>query len=392
MAKYENFNLGALKQYDKLWSPNDAKFLQTYIDNSAMLKVKYGFWRKNFEIDREIRTVDSNGVAAFNIQSKKYVADGMAEYKAPLAHSTPFDRYGVAGYSGSFANFGKSAQDITVEDRMRMEKEFEMYRKEDPFLDEYVEDIQRLRNYCDSLLSHNAGELISTGMILGRDDTGLPIMTYQDAKVPTENKVKAGTKVWSDPTADILDYMHKIETNYRLRTGDEQPMKWQITLNQWRNNFLTNTVIKEKITDWRKVRELPVSSGGTVLEEWYMEYVNSLGLTSPIEIVTEGEIRDGVDTRTAVQGWSDNVAVLRPRGFAGVIVHADIARAIMSEKYKSNSVKRNVAYIENNLYAIINSVIDVDGWTRLRTEIEGCAAPALTCAPYLIIVDTATAD
>ena len=392
MAKYGIFDLGALKNFDKLWSPADINFLQSYIDNAAMLKVNYRFWAENFEIESQIRPTNSQGVVSFTIETKTHQPDGFADYKAPLAHNTPIEYEGLAGYSGSFSTFGKALPDITIEDRERMAKELAMFRKEDPFLDKWVDDIQRLQNHMDSLLSYNAATLLTTGKVVGRNAAGKAIMDYQDARIPSSNFVKGGTTAWTDASADLLVLMQKIETEYREKTGDEQPLKWQIPLAMCRNVFLTNAKLKEDVIAYRKNIELPYSSNGVVLEDWIVSYINVLGVVSPIEIVKEGEQRVDGDIRTDVKGWDNKYAVLRPRGYAGLILHGEILKASFASKYQSNSVQRNVAYLNNNLYALINSVIDIDGYPVLRTEIEGCAAPVLTCAPFITIVDTSQAN
>lgn len=392
MAKYGIFELGALKNFDKLWSPTDMNFLQSYIDNSAMLKVNYRFGYENFAIESQVREANSQGVVSFTVETKTHQPDGIADYKAPLAHNTPIEYEGMAGYSGSFSTFGKALPDITIEDRERMAKELAMFRKEDPFLDKWVDDIQRLQNHMDSLISLNAASLLTTGKVVGRNASGKAIMDYQDARIPSANFVNGGTKAWTATDADLLGSMQAIETAYRERTGDEQPLKWQIPLYMWRNVFLKNAQLKADVVAYRKLMELPTSSGGQVLEEWIVTFINAIGLTSPIEIVKEGVQRVDGDTRTDVKGWDNKFAVLRPRGYAGLILHGEILKAKFASSYKSNTVQRNVAYLNSNLYALINSVVDIDGYPVLRTEIEGCAAPVLTCAPYLTVVDTSQAN
>lgn len=387
MGKYGNFNLGI---FDKLWS--EGKFIQSFVDKSAMLKTNYRFAFENFEIERQVRPVDKDGVASFTIESRALTPDGMADFKGALAHNTGIDKEGSMAYSGSIGTFGKALNPVTVMDREEMAKTIAMFGNESRLVLDYIEDLQTLKNYMDSRLSNMAGQLISTGKIIGRNGEDMAILYNQDAKIPTANKVNAGAKAWTDPTADILDYMHNIESAYRDRTGDEQPLKWQIPLSMWRNVFLTNTAIKAKIVEYRTLKEQPTSSGGTVLEEWYVEYINNLGLTSPIEIVKEGECQVGLDTRTDVNGWDVKYAVLRPRGYAGLIVHGDILKAVLAKKYTSKTIERTVAYLEGGIYALINSVKDTDGYPEFHTDMEACAVPALTCAPYITIVDSSTAD
>ncbi|MGL5731721.1 MAG: hypothetical protein ACRCX5_11460, partial [Bacteroidales bacterium] len=358
MANYGNFDLGNL---DKMWG-SDKRFLQSFIDSSALLQTNYRFCFENFAIDGRTIPVDKNGVGSFTVETKALEPDGMAEFKAAMAKNTGIDQIGSAGYSGSIVNFGKALNPVTITDREELARKIEIFGSEKQIVKDYIESLQTIKNYMDARLSNMAGQLISTGKILGRNKDGNGLMYHQDALVPSANRVNGGTKAWTEPTCNLLDQMQDIEKAYRDRTGDGQSLKWQIPLNMWRNIFLKNEGILTKVKEYRTIRELPTSSGGTILEDWIKEYINALGITSPIEIVKEGEVEIGLDTRKAVKGWDDKIAVLRPVGEAGLIIHGEILKATLSQKYASRTVARNVAYMERGLYALINSEYDIDGY------------------------------
>ncbi len=390
--KYENINLEAFKE---IWMSDDRAFLQTFIDESEFMKVNYKFCYENFIPRLTSLEVDGDGIAAFKIDTKVHTPDGMADFKAPLGRNTGVNFKGSAGYTGSVATFGKALQPVdALEDRSwrKLEQQFGSASR---IIMDWLPKVQTLRNYMDSRLSNMAGQLLSSGMILGDGDGNNAVMYLQDARVPEANKVKAGAKVWEDSDCDILDQMHKIELDYRERTGDLQPLEWMIKLDMWKNIFMTNSKLKASIIEWRKIKELPTSSGGTVLEEWIVSYINSIGITSPIRIAKEGEVSiDSInggfqDLRKDVQGWDSKIAILKPRGYSGEIIKGEILRATLLDDANSKTVRNMVAYAEGGLFALITSVVeDNNGLSTLHTDMEGCCAPALSIAPYLTLVDT----
>lgn len=385
MAKFGTINLGS---YDDFFLSSDARFLQRYVNTENLINVNYKFAYENFAVDPTILDTNADGVTPFVVTNKVAQADGMADFKAPMAQNTGIDLAGSTAYTGSIGNFGKGLNPVTVADREKQAKIIAQFGSESPLVKDYIEQVQMLQNHLDSTLSWMAGKMLTEGKILA-DDGFYSI----DAKLPTANKVTAGKKAWTEASADILDYMNKIETNYRERTGDLQPMKWQIPLYMWRNSFLTNAGIKAKINALRTARELPLSNGGTVLEDWVIQYIQELGLTSPIEIVKEGEVKVGLDTRTDVKGWDNKYAVLRPIGYAGLIMHGEILKAKVFSSYQSKSVQRQIAYMNSGIYALINSVFeDANGMPVFKTDMEAACAPVLTEVPAHVVVDTSTAD
>lgn len=391
MAKFELTDLGLL---DKLWNSADKRYLQTFIDNSALLRTNFNFCYQNFGIDSNVVPISADGEMSFTVHTKANEPDGMAEYKTPLAKNTGIDQKGSAVYSGSLPNFGKALNPMTVLDRESKAKVVAQFGADSPLVLDYVENVQTLKNYVDARYSNMAAQIISTGKIVGKNDStnGAP-MYMLDALIPAENKVKAGAKVWSASDCNILDQMSKIETDYRNRTGDVQPMKWQIPLYMWRNVFLTNSQLKTDIINWRKLNDMTVSSGNTVMEDWVINFINTIGITSPIEVITEGEVEVGVTYRKDVQGWANTIAVFRPVGMAGSVLHGEILKARLSQTYGTSAVQKMVAYLNGGIAAIINSTkYDEDGFPVYHTDIEACGAPVLTETPAHVIVDTATAN
>lgn len=386
MAKFGEMKIGV---YDKLWTNNDKTYLQRFIDNSAMLTVNYTFAYNHFTAAPMPTPTNASGEAIFRVWSKKTVADEMADFRAPLSENTAMDKTGFSDYMGSVPDIGKGFYEKASE-RYQKEKLFEQFGNDVNIVSNYIDNVQKLRNTVDSRLSWMAAQLMSTGSIIGTNTENGDVWYKQVAPIPTANVVKAGTAVWTDASCDLISQMQKIETDYRERTGDEQPLKWNITLNMWRNVFLKNEKLKADIINYRKVELLPYSIEGAMSEDWVNQYLNAIGLLSPIEIVQEGsvEVEKGLDTRRDVKGWDDKIAVLRPRGLAGEFEYTNNLDVVFAQKYQSPSVTKSLASISGGLMSLILSTVDNAGLPEWHTDMFCSATPALTEFPYHTIVHT----
>jgi len=392
MAKYGNIKLGA---YDRIWSDTDKKYLQAFIDNSAMLQVKYRFAYNHFSIAGSTLPTGSHGEAIFRIAAKTTRPDEMADFRAPLSSTTQMDRTGFADFMGTIPEIGKGF----------MEKHTERYQKEqivkqfgtdsitNELIKNYIVDLQALKNTVDLRLSNMAAQIMSTAAIKGVNADNENVIWYNlKAPVPAANFVNAGEKVWTDADCDLIEQMYKIENDFRERTGYDGAMKWNITLNMWRNVFLKNAKLRDDVINYRKVAEKPYSLGSTLSEDWVNEYLNVLGLISPIQVIEEGEILGGVTVRKSVKGWEDDIAVLRPMGEAGQIQHTGVLDAIFAERYKSPVVERQTASVgDSGIMTLITSTVDNAGYPEWHTDLFCAAVPALTEYPYHVIIKTSVA-
>ena len=390
MAKFGELNIGV---YDKLWSNNDKKYLQKFIDDTAMLNVNYTFAYQHFVNASMPTETQPSGEALFRVFAKKNVADEMADFRAPLSDNTAMDKTGFTDYMGTIPDIGKGFYEKAAE-RYQKEKLFEQFGNDATLVNNYIDDLQKLRNTVDSRLSWMAASLMSTGQIIGVNTEGGDVWYKHKAEIPASNFVKAGgDNVWSDPNCDLVKQMRQIEQDYRESTGDEQPMKWNITLNMWRNIFMKNAQLKADIINYRKLNIEAYSINGTLAEDWVNEYLNALGLLSPIEIVKEGEVEveKGLDNRRSVKGWADNIAVFRPRGNAGEFEYTSNLDMLFAQKYQSPSVVKTTASLSGGLMGLILSTVDNAGYPEWHTDLFCSATPALTEFPYHVIVNTATA-
>ena len=358
-----------------------------------MINVKYRFVFSQFEVDPEITPTARSGASPFTVASKQLLADEMADYRARGSKNKAMDNQGIEWYTGTLTDLGKALKPMTTDDREQFATMIEQFGSDAYVIDQYVEGVARLRNSVDSRLSYQGAELMTTGKITGNNGEGTAEFYSQKAEIPAENFVNAGKTAWSDPSADLIQLMRTIEDKYRDRTGDDQPFKWQIPLKMWRDVFLTNTKLNANVQNYRATRELPITKEGLIIEDWVIDYITVLGVLSPIEIIQEGSIESLNDVRREVKGWANDIAVFRPRGYAGLIKRAAIYDAEKARKYASKTVERSVAYLENGLYGLVNKTsFNTDGYPEWHTDIYATLAPALTEFPYHVIVKTSQAD
>jgi hypothetical protein len=142
-----------------------------------------------------------------------------------------------------------------------------------------------------------------------------------------------------------------------------------------------------------------INSGGSTLDtniitwEQLVAYSrSSVSKISPIIVVKESQVVQDIETTRTVNGWKPNVAVLRPLGMAGVIVHAKTADVQLLQSGEVNpAIAVNIAKVQNFLY-IINKVTPNGLLKSYHTDVIGRYAPVLDESQYHVCVDTSTAD
>lgn len=391
MAKYGNPKLGL---YDQLWSSSDKKYLQSFFDNAALLQVKYKFAYKHFQKASMSIPTGQSGEATFHIVAANTTPDEMADFRAPLSNTSQLDRPGLVDYYGSIPEIGKGFKETASEryQKERIVAEFGNDAVETQLIQKYLVDLQTLRNTVDSRLSNMAAQVMTTGKIVGHNADNENLEWYRlNVPVPAENFVNAGAKVWTDATADLLAQMQQIENDFRDRTSYDGAMKWNITINMWRNVFLKNKQLRDAVLNYRTLAEKPVAANASLTEAWLNDYFNAMGVISPIEIIEEGEALAGINTRKSVVGWDDSIAVLRPVGYAGEFMYTGSLDAVFAQKYKSPVVDRLVASLEGGMMTLINTTNDNGGYPEWHTDLFCAAVPTLNEWPYHVVVNTAKA-
>jgi hypothetical protein len=127
--------------------------------------------------------------------------------------------------------------------------------------------------------------------------------------------------------------------------------------------------------------------------EQLVQYSRSpISKIAPIRIVREQQTVQGITTYTTVKGWKTNTVVLRPLGYAGVLVHAQVADV---ELMKSGEVNSNIQFSLAKVQGFLNVInkITPNGMLKAyHTDVIGRYATVLDETPYHVVVDIATAD
>ena len=109
---------------------------------------------------------------------------------------------------------------------------------------------------------------------------------------------------------------------------------------------------------------------------------------SPIVLVEEKEYDKDKSTgqMKAVNGWADNIVVLRPTGDAVRFMRKQILDETYAQ-YLNNSVQRNFAPFANGLATIVNTTVPSGMYNEWHTQILFSCVPALVEFTKHVIVD-----
>lgn len=369
------------------------QILRDYIDNSGMININYNWWRNQFAVNPEVTPTDSSGKASFMVQASENRAAGVLDMRAPLGKAHPYKKEGISFYTGTIPDFTSDAIAETAMERMYKEKYFAEFGNDAKFIREWTKRVQDLIDAKDQTANYMCAQLQTEGYVkydIGRGIKGIK----QKAAIPEENFVKAGEKVWTVPDAKLFSQMAIIEDGFRQRTGFTGAMKWLIPKKMYSNVFLHNAEVKQWINYLRNLNtnspmeapDIPV-----VLKKQFDDAVAAFDGLSPIEIVVEEEKNKDWKGDTTVNGWAANVAVLRPVGYAGLIMHTTSLDQEMANMAGNNVVSQAFAPIDG--FSLIHNAEMVDGeYKSWNTRLITSFIPALTEFPEHIIVDTATAD
>lgn len=369
------------------------QILRDYIDNSGMININYNWWRNQFAVNPEVTPTDSSGKASFMVQASENRAAGVLDMRAPLGKAHPYKKEGISFYTGTIPDFTSDAIAETAMERMYKEKYFAEFGNDAKFIREWTKRVQDLIDAKDQTANYMCAQLQTEGYVkydIGRGIKGIK----QKAAIPEENFVKAGKKVWAVPDAKLFSQMAIIEDGFRQRTGFTGAMKWLIPKKMYSDVFLQNTEVKQWINYLRNLNtnspmeapDIPV-----VLKKQFDDAVAAFDGLSPIEIVVEEEKNKDWKGDTTVNGWAASVAVLRPVGYAGLIMHTTSLDQEMANMAGNNVVSQAFAPIDG--FSLIHNAEMVDGeYKSWNTRLITSFIPALTEFPEHIIVDTTTAD
>ena len=387
MAKFDFNN----SRYARLFSDNDVRFLQTYIDEAALLQVNYGWWATQFRKADQLTPTAPDGTATFTVKSRKAEAAPLMDIRSRLADSLPMDNEGVEFYSASIPDFIAPGIVEKATERYYKEEQFAQFGNDRDIILAWTQEVQTRYDSANATLTYLGSKLESMGEIYYDAGRGAH-MALHKAKIPTENFKTAGAKAWTDPTCKLIDQMAKIEDDFRNATNYNAPLVWKIPIQMFREVFKTNEQVKQWIIDSKKIANEPITANFVYDDATVLSFLAKNDTISLIELVVDKVRKMTMTTDTMVNGWKQNIAVLCPAGYVGEIEFTDQLEEKLFKNYGSSIVQKNYASLQQGLMRLITTTLNNGNFKEWHTDLIMSAVPALTEFPYHVIVNTTTAD
>lgn len=375
--------------YSKLWDSKEGGQLLTFLLNDPeMIRSNHNFWKQKFLVDPNITPTAADGTATFKSEMREIETGSMMHMRAPLGDTITRDKKGVKFYTGVIPDFISDGFREQAMEREYKEQQFiENFGNDAMIIAQFANEVQALVDSADQTLSNMGAQVMSKGHIYYNFGLGLQGGLYK-AEIPAENFCTAGESVWNT-TCNLLDQMREIERKYKEDIwGVDIQLQWEIPYDMFHNIVLKNKQVREWIIENRKLNNNVVVDGMVMTEAMFREYIGTFEGVSPIVVIEEKQKNEGV----TVKGWKPNVAVLRPRGYAGVIRHTNILDQKMYEKYGSNLITRTFGKTNDGLFTLMNTVIQNGSMKEWHSEGMMSAIPTLDEFLWHVIVDTTTAD
>ena len=382
--KFENSN------YNKIWEAQEGrKILSTILNEEGFVKPNFTFYLEKFKIDPALTPTNAKGEAIFTSTMREIVNADLMDMRAPLSDTRTADKVGVAYYNGRIPDFAPAGFVEKAPERWYKEENFAQFGDAALLAQYATDEVQRMVDSANMTLSYLAAKALSTGETIYDMGAGIQSAIYK-SYIPTENFVKAGAKVWSDPDALIIDQLVQIETEFKDKWGIDIAMQWEMTKEMFDAYFLKNKQVKEWVISYNAMNNVTLPSNLQLTKDLVLTALEAHPSgVSPIVIVNEKQkdINQGV-----VRGWKAGNAVLRPRGYAGYIRRASILDEVIYKRYANSVNTYNFTPALNGLGVFMNSVVVNGNFKEWHTDLFVKAIPTLDEFLYHIIVDTTTAN
>ena len=382
--KFEN------SDYNKIWKSNEGrKVLEMILNEPDFIKPNYTFYLEKFRIDPVLTPTNNVGEAIFTSSMRELATADLMDMRAPLGDTRVADKKGISSYYGVIPDFAPAGFKETATERWDKEKYFTQFGDASLIAQYASNEIQRMTDSANMTMSYLAAKALSTGETIYKMGEGIKTSIYK-SPIPEENFVKAGSKVWSDPTCPILDEMSRIEEEFKNKWGVNMSMQWEMTQEMFDAYFLKNDQVKEWVQYFRTINNTPLPALGTLTRDLAKEAIVAHPYNiSPIVIVDEKQkdVNHGI-----VRGWKEGVAVLRPAGYAGYIRRASVFDEELFSRYGNKVNSYNFTPALNGLGVWMNSVIVNGNFQEWHTDLFIKAIPTLDEFLYHVIVDTKTAN
>ena len=412
------------------WSPDEAieklykhglldssnqGFLQTLIDNTIEIDENAFFWQEHFRVEGneyDIDIADLKKNPAWTVRQKINRTVPMADAMAPLSETMQLDAEGFSEKTGSIYQYGKGLFETSMS-KLELAARLRELGPDQSLVEGYVRGVAdlvkthnlRVSNMAAMTLSRGGeyGNMISLPKVGGGTGTtqGFSgVQVYQSPYIPASNYKHAINNVWSDANADIPEQMRQIEFDFKEANNipENTPFEWDIPWDTVVNILLKNAAFIKEVNRYIALyapdKVIIVNSGqstttvDTITYEQLVAYSRSaISKISPIRIVREQQTVQGITTYHTVKGWNPNVVVLRPLGYAGVLVHAKVADV---ELMRSGEVNKNIEFSLAKVQGflnVINKTVPNGMLKAYHTDVIGRYATVLDESQYHVIVD-----
>src|SRR5574344_212540 len=398
----------------------NAGFLQTLIDSTIEIEENAFFWQEHFRVEGNEYDIDRNDLKknpAWTVKQGIKRTVPMADAMAPLSETMQLEAEGMEEKTGSIYQYGKGLFETSMS-KLELQARLRELGADENLVVGFVRGVADLVKTHNLRVSHMAAMTLSRGGQYGNtiNVTNVAggttttqgfsgVVANQSAYIPLTNYKKAGTKVWTAADCDIPEQMRKIEADFKEANyiPDGTPFEWDIPWNIVVNVLLKNAAFIKEVNRYIALyapdKVIVVTNGSsttnvdTITYEQLVLYSRSpISKISPIRIVREQQVVQGITTYTTVKGWAPGVAVLRPLGYAGVLVHAKVADV---ELMKSGEVNKGIDFSLAKVQGFLNVINKVTPNGMLKsyhTDVIGRYATVLDEGPYHVVVDTTTAD
>ena len=407
------------KMYDRLFDTDNVGYLQQLVD-TIDIDENSNFWTEHFVVDGseyDIDIADTKKNPAWTVRQKVNRIVPMADAMAPLSETAQLDTEGWEEKTGSIYQYGKGLFETSMS-KLELQARLRELGADENLVVGFVRGVADLVKTHNLRVSHMAAMTLSRGGQYGNtiNVTNVAggttttqgfsgVVANQSAYIPLTNYKKAGTKVWTADDCDIPEQMRKIESDFKEANyiPDGTPFEWDIPWNIVVNVLLKNAAFIKEVNRYIALyapdKVIVVTNGNsstkvdTITYEQLVLYSRSpISKISPIRIVREQQVVQGITTYTTVKGWAPGVAVLRPLGYAGVLVHAKVADV---ELMKSGEVNKGIDFSLAKVQGFLNVINKVTPNGMLKsyhTDVIGRYATVLDESQYHVVVDTTAAD
>ena len=390
-------------------------FLQTLIDNTIEIEENAFFWQEHFRVEGneyDVDIADLKKNPAWTVRQKINRTVPMADAMAPLSETMQLDAEGMEEKTGSIYQYGKGLFETSMS-KLELQARLRELGSDQNLVTGFVRGVADLVKSHNLTVSNMAAMTLSRGGQYGNTiaitnvaggtatTQGFSgVKTAQSAYIPVANFKHAISKVWSAADADIPEQMRQIEFDFKEANfiPDGTPFEWDIPWNTVVNVLLKNAAFIKEVNRYIALyapdKVIVVTNGNsttnvdTITWEQLVEYSRSpISKISPIRIVREQQTVQGITTYTTVKGWNPDVVVLRPLGYAGVLVHAKVADVELMKSGEVNSgIQFSLAKVQGFLN-VINKVVPNGMLKAYHTDVIGRYATVLDEAPYHVVVD-----